>query len=215
MSVPKVSSGDTITKAGIEAMHEAVRTIINDTAPEHLQRRAFGSQHVPTLVVGSGGLNVDPGGTINTIGVNESEADILANWQQMTNFDLDNGGLGYALPPCWVVYWVTIQPGALSAVNSIDDLWGFCLYHEEDVGAGTVVVLDEYNTGWVHSNIAFDNVNDPVTIFVFHDASGYAGNWTLERIRLRACKMDVSGGAVPDLNLANGTVGFIALYSGS
>lgn len=220
MSVTKPASGTIITKGGIELMHSQVATPINAQTPAELERGALRDSNSPSLVVGADGLEVTAPQNVTVIGKAEPEAYVLTAWQELFGFRLDNTAAGYVLPPCHLLYWVTIQPQALFNVGarSAWDTWGFCLYHEEDVGAGTVIVLDEFNERFVFGHSNYEDLNDPVTIFVYHDATAYAGNWTLEAIKLKACKLradPAAGGNAPDAVVLNGSVGFVALYSGS
>ena len=131
------------------------------------------------------------------------------------------------LPPCKVVAFCCLEIGA----------WTKLLAAAADINYGLYIVLgreDSVDTGVFHADLAdigtvfcpqnrtgkstnhrYTNMHHTVTIFTVIDRTAHVGNWTLEKLAIKA-GISMSGnpsvGVTSDFNIAHGNIGFFALY---
>ena len=216
MAVTPPSSNTTIANAGIVAMHDSVRTVVNAQDRDTIERSAFGNQHIQEGVVVTCDLNESS--TMETISFTadaigaETTADIPANWKHLTSYDLDNGGAGYSLPACKVLIWFDCRIRDLDFSGGGDQnaqAW-LALYYSIN---GTPI-YKLVNMGMVQGHVNYDLLEEPICITDVIDQTAAGGTWTLNWIRVSAAMGRGSGGApVPGLvEFLQGNTGMIAFY---
>ena len=137
MAIVEPTSGTTIDKADITAMHEELRTQVNGGAggiqPGELARHSLGPQHVPDVVLAWASEEVTTRETIEPVGSGdvvaaETVADIQSgNWKILANYTLNNGGPGWTLAPCKVFFWFTCDVTEFNKTNNDNQACGvFC-----------------------------------------------------------------------------------------
>lgn len=109
MSIARPDSGTVITKADIQAMHQAVRAPVNAVLESQFDRGALGPHVLPSLLFDGDAIDITDTTLIDAYMTDESEADVLANWKLVTGFLLNNATAGYVLPPCIIVVWATLR----------------------------------------------------------------------------------------------------------
>lgn len=219
MPVTPPSSGSIITTASITNMHATVRQLINDLAPRHVGRGSFGTPQLGHgIVVGTDHRGSGPENLITyPVPFVESAAAIIATWQDLVNWNLDNGGVGYVLPPCLLIMSAVIHLDTFDPAVSFNNnnMGFFNLYHVADA-------VDQ--TRYLDSRCVFAD-NDRTTpaaqwhenwqtvnIVRMVDYSAKPGNWTLNRVGVRAALCQGSSVHTPALTLYNGQVSFIAVH---
>ena len=214
-------------------MHNEARGIANAIPYTGLGVDALGHQHLPSVLVGAKPADyAEVTATTTVVGAShvattQSLADIQTNWLELTAYNLTNGGPGYVLPPCKVVAFCCLEIGA----------WTKLLAAAADINYGLYIVLgreDSVDTGVFHADLAdigtvfcpqnrtgkstnhrYTNMHHTVTIFTVIDRTAHVGNWTLEKLAIKA-GISMSGnpsvGVTSDFNIAHGNIGFFALY---
>jgi len=233
MPVGPPDSGDTITTASIESMHNTLRTLINGLGVSNLGRHSLGPQHTPTIVVGWGWkdlpaqetLTYDPlGGPPDDRVLEETTADVTGgSWKTLTGFTLDNAGAGWTLPPCKVLFFIHADLSLIEGQLGVETMVWLCPIIERDTGTTEVEVL------WMRQHHVPERVleksalaagllphetDEPYAFVGLLDRTGAGGNWTLDAIKLKAGISRSSGGATPKTEafIDKGGIGFIAFY---
>lgn len=214
MPVPKPDSGTTIDKADITGMHDELRSVVNGQQRSTLARKALGPDHIPGAIVGSDVVESTTSETLDDAIVGEritaeTTAGITAA-KTFTSYTLNNGGLGYTLPPCKVLVFFSLR------------CQNFDVTHQ-DFMAGLFVVPTingvaapdlEYGGFFPPGNrMDADLVEEHPSCWFMLDQTQAGGNWTLNSLVLKAgiVRANPSGwGATADF--PSGVLGFFALY---
>lgn len=208
MPVTTPSSGATITAASVTSMHEAVRAVINATTKSRFARGALGPEHLPSIVVGSDFKENTTSTTINTAPAafqDGNTAQITTTWQALSNFDLDNGGAGYALPACTLAMFFNCRVETFATTPDADSQVWFNLHYSID-GAAQVSLL---NSRVVWGNTSYLSIEESVTIWIVDvRVAAFTLNW----MRVRGALNRGGSVSVPNATVPHGFIGFLALY---
>lgn len=204
--ITRPPSGSTISQAHIGNAFTELLTLLNGQGPTTQAPGALGPHHLPSLVVGKDQTILGGAVTVNTAPATiENAANIIATWQDPAGFYVNNGGAGYVLPTCTLLYWTCFRFSNFAAAPSLDhQLWANLYYVR--AGADQTTLL---NSRMVYGQTAFQEAEEGFTIF--HVVPFTAG--TLDRIGVRfALNRGSSAGAVPNCTIDAGNAGFIAFY---
>lgn len=215
MPVTPLGNTASITAASVQNLYEDVRGVVNAITKSRMARGSLGPQHLPSLVVASGYREVTANSTIATAPagfVDNSAAEIAADWKDLdgtggvANWQVDNGGAGWSLPICTLVSFFSGYISNYATVPDLDHQVWFNLYHRK-AGANDIKV--RYSRG-VWAQTIGPTVGETCTIW---RAETLASAQTLNRIGVfAALNRGGSAGAVPNLILHSGYIGFFALY---
>lgn len=211
------TSGTSIDGADITTLYEDVRARLNDVTPTRIRPRALGPEHLPGLVVGRDkadfttfAINTAPAALETVIG-------ITGGWQDPAALYLNNGGLGYAMPPCLLHYWISLRasgfPIGSSAAMQIDHQVWANLYYAKNGTDQTTLLNSRVIYGQVPGAGNQTATEDTITIFGW---AKEASAFTLSRIGCRfALNRGGSAGAVPNFTIDSGQIGFFGLWWGA
>ncbi|MFA6133961.1 MAG: hypothetical protein WC869_08115 [Phycisphaerae bacterium] len=218
------SSGTVIQKTDITAMHQTVRALINAEPGTALRPGALGPQAMGMSMVAAKYykpvstpvlLSTEHGTGAGRPWV-ENQAAILVGadpWQNLAQW-LDVGtGFGWTIPASYLVLFWHARLSELQANNYLS---------EHQYWLNPYYILNSSDqTSWLNSTCLWamtgaSHLREEAAFcwFEVHDASSYTPTYHLNQMGLRGIKYRSSdvANSVPDIQIASGGYGFIALY---
>lgn len=217
MSVTRPSSGNTVSASSINGMHAAVLSIVNNMKPEHLARFCLNDAQFPSIVLSAGVLEVSADVTLNTqpAAFAETEANVAAEWQSLGTYTMSPG---VTLPPCILLTFAFLRLSNTTNSTGLDraQYWAV-IGHTKDAAD----IVDFADARMVHGQAAgttgtgsaedMKETEEVIFLVAVRDYSLLGTNWSLDNVKLWAAKNKGTAASAPDMTIANGVVGYIAL----
>lgn len=217
MAIVRPASGTLIARANVTDMHAEARSIVNALPLAYVRRGALGPQHVAGVLLDADFEDITTTTLVNAVMTEETQLDVVTNWQPLTGFRLDNGGPGYVFAQdANIVAWTTVRvekfyvAGAEARPQERQQCWVALCYR-----FGGADYCDLVDIGMTHGQrdgaiaTAYTEGEELLTIYTVLESSAF----TLQNLHVRAA-VGVGGpvaGAVSDYKVTNGSIGFFAV----
>jgi len=231
MAIVEPASGTTIDKSDITTMHEGLRVKLNGAAggivASDLARHSLGPQHLPDAIVGWLAADITAAQTVTAANPADVQAettgDIETNWNSLAGYTQNNGGAGWTLPPCKVLFWFTCDVSTYSiSLDNDTQLWVAVHFvrdgatNETDLTWSGMVHGSEQkvNCDGAYAATSPSEINEPISIMGVLDRTSAGGNWVLNSMGVKAAIARGDSGAMGahDVVINRGSIGFIAIY---
>ena len=143
MPVTPPNSGDVITQAAMHALFDSVKDEINTIETSQIARAGLGPQH---FVKSTGGIVLvsdQATSTTNTAvtatAASDLDADITANWQELSNYTLDNSSSGYSLTNGYIIGHYNFRVKDWDSTPDDDHMIWIAVSYRKDAGSETVM----------------------------------------------------------------------------
>lgn len=221
MPIPTPDSGDIITKADIIAMQSGVLDVANALQLLHLARAGLGPDELPSVIVVHDVTTTTANTYVTTEFTTETEAEILATWQDVTNAICDNGGAGYALDEGATIVIIAsvrigkwYESGTTNPINlpsTVTDVnqsaWIAIEYSIDGVPSANVS-----DSGFIYGQVGYEDAEEWITIVTEIAPMQYSGN-VLDYVKVKACTCKGKAGVPRDFRIESATLAFIAFTS--
>ena len=227
MTVTTPKSGTLMSAADVHDRHQQVRAILNALGVTQMRPESIGPQHVEGLVVAGDSVE-QPSSAAWTVTTHaavapETEAQIIATWQQNAGLLLNNGGAGYTIPKPFILiecmsYRIDrIDEAGGARPGTANDGVFVNLYKRSNGGTGEVSRLmsryhrlDPLNNAGGPAYVGGDAIGHSPTIWRVTEYTG-AGNYVLDHLQMRAICVPRLAAVGPDVIVRNGRIWFLAL----
>ena len=213
-SITVPASGSVISSAAIEAVYDTLRNKANALTSADFERQALGVQH---FAKNTGGVIRERDfvenlvlTTVTGTMTDETMADIAANWTNLANYTLNNGGAGYSVTgPAWLIFYFNFRFEKWSGAPNPEVMAYFSASYAVDGGAEAKLPL---STVGVHSEswkTGVDHQEKSIAWWDAVDLTAKAGSWTLNYLKFYAARCQCGAGALPaNFTIPHGTTGF-------
>lgn len=218
MPVTTPPSGNVIVKPAIVGMHDDVLDLANAAALEQLARAGLSFNELPSTIVLCDSVRVSTNTQIDATTAEFTTEDItavIADWQDVTDAILDNGGAGYVFDePGVLVYMATIRVsqwhaaggGPAVALTAIVDenqqAWMAVTYSFDGVESGQMI-----DAGFVFGQIGYVDEEEVITVVGCLPPVAWSGE-VLDFIKIKACSGKGVGGVPRDFMIASAALTF-------
>jgi|TARA_R100000084_G_scaffold37668_3_gene15107 hypothetical protein len=221
-SITVPASGSVISSGDLEATYDTIRNKANTLTSADFARQALGVQH---FAKNTGGVIRVRDFVENTVATavtgtmtDETSADIIANWTQLTQYRLDGTGAGYsATGSSWLIWYMTLRLSEWSSIPDNEHMGFFAATYAIDGGAETLAPLmpvGVHGTGWTGRGTLDPKRTDatweePVAWWGAIDLTAKTGSWTLNYIKFYAARCACNVAGLPtNFTVKHGTTGF-------